>query len=67
MTAFQLVRQEERRALCSARVTLNGKPAVIRGSRYHFANVAALDGTFNADWAWETAARIVDQGGAFKL
>lgn len=56
----------ERRALCSARVTLNGSPAVISGAQREFAHVTDLATRLSAEWAWETVARVVAAGGAFR-
>jgi hypothetical protein len=56
----------ERQALCSERVTLDGKPAVIGGYRSAFASVTQLRTGTSFEWAWPTVARIVANGGAFK-
>jgi hypothetical protein len=60
---------DEKLALCDARVTLNGEPAVIIGARpwRPDAKVATLrsDGPVAA-FAWETVAQIVADGGAFE-
>lgn len=61
------MRNSERIALCSTKVTLNGKPAIITGYRTQFATVRTLDGTMRGEWAWETVKHIVDNGGHFKL
>lgn len=57
---------DERRALCAAEVTINGKPAAIGGVMLDYPVVTALDGSVSAEWAWETVARIVAAGGSFK-
>lgn len=38
---------------------LNGKLAVICGWSNDFATIAALDGSQQFDWAWETVDRIM--------
>lgn len=59
-------RLEARRALCEAKVTLNGKRAKIMGARKQFATVAQFDTGLSAEWSWEAVARIVANGGNFK-
>lgn len=56
----------ERYRLAAAEVTLDGKRAQIVGVNHRFAMVRALDGSIEAGWAWETAARIVARDGAFR-
>lgn len=57
---------DERRALCEAEVTLDGKPATIRGAQKAFAFVSQRDTGLGAQWAWPTVADIVaNRGGAF--
>lgn len=57
---------DERRALCDAHVTLNGKRAVIRGWKRDFATVAAIPHGEFYEYAWETVAHIVaDKEGKF--
>lgn len=60
---------EGRRAYCGASVTLNGKRATISGAQNDYATVAAFpwEGGASGEWAWETVARIVANGGAFTL
>ena len=49
------------------RVTLDGKPAQVVGLRLPFATVRTLDPDVPSyEWAWATAARIVDNGGSFR-
>jgi hypothetical protein len=57
---------DARRALCEARVTLNGRPARISGAQLEFAVVRDTVTGLACEWAWETAARIVARGGAFR-
>lgn len=59
--------ENQKRELVVKPVTLNGRPAVIGGVKCAFAQVATLDGTSKAEWAWGTVARIVAKGGQFKL
>lgn len=54
------------RRYVGAACTLDGRPATISGRRNAFATVAELDGPLALEWAWETVARIMDAGGAFK-
>ena len=56
----------DRNALIDARVTLNGKPAVICGQLNDYATVAALPDGPSYEWAWPTVARIVANGGDFR-
>ena len=57
---------DDKRALCAARVTLNGAPAIITGARNPFATVASLKGPqHDATFSWPAAARIVARGGTF--
>jgi hypothetical protein len=59
--------EREKRELCQDRVTLNGKPAVVTGYKNEFAMVKALDSCEQAEFAWETVARIVNlKNGAFR-
>ena len=57
-----------KREFCGKPVTLNGKPAVISGAWRPFALVRTLhDGGLTcAEYAWETAAKIIMHGGNFK-
>lgn len=58
---------EDRRALCAQPCTLDGRPAVILGAREPFATVCDKSTGAGAQWAWETVARVMARGGAFKL
>jgi len=58
---------EKKSILVAARVTLNGRPAVIAGKSLKFANVCTLCGTLRAEYSWEACERIVLAGGNFKL
>lgn len=59
-------RLADRRALCEVDgVTLNGRPAVIRGAREGFATVSAIPDGESYQWSWDSVARIVDAGGRF--
>lgn len=49
-----------------APVTLNGAPAIIRGAFQRFATVELRDAGLGAQWVWETVARVMAKGGAFK-
>jgi hypothetical protein len=56
---------EEKRALCYAVVTLNGKPAVICGAQNEYATVAALPHGESCEWSWHTVKHVVANGGDF--
>lgn len=58
---------EARRALCAARVTLNGSRAIVTGARNPFASVVSLDGPqYDVTYSWTAVARVIANGGAFK-
>lgn len=56
---------EERQALCTVEVTLDGQPARISGWRNRFATVRLVGSGLGAEWAWPTVATIVSNGGSF--
>ncbi|UBV13024.1 hypothetical protein [Mycolicibacterium fortuitum] len=57
----------QRQRLCESKVTLDGEPARIIGWGQPFATVSRSDGRGGrVEFAWATAARIVDAGGAFQ-
>lgn len=56
---------DARRELCEAKVTLDGQPAKICGTRNEFATVRMGTG-LAVEFAWATVALIVSRGGAFK-
>lgn len=56
----------DRYALCDTPVTLDGKPAKIAGAKRDFATIRTLPDGASYEWAWETVARVVANGGAFK-
>ncbi|KMV19651.1 hypothetical protein ACT17_06340 [Mycolicibacterium conceptionense] len=58
--------EEQRKALCDTPVTLDGEPAKISGWALPFAKVHRRDGRGGeVEFAWSTAARIVELGGRF--
>ena len=59
-------RNIDRDQLVNARVTLNGRPARISGTKLDFARVTDRETGLGCEWAWETVARIVAKGGAFQ-
>jgi hypothetical protein len=63
--AYPYIGEDQRRDLVCARVTINGKPAVIGGIKCQFAMVRSLDGSVSAEYAWSTVARIVARDGKF--
>lgn len=56
---------DQRRLYCGMDCTLDGEPAVISGSRNDYAAVAMLSGRVNAEYSWDTVARIMKVGGGF--
>jgi hypothetical protein len=67
MTDLNPATLDARRALCAARVTLNGTRAIVTGARNPFASVVSLDGPqYDAEFSWAAAARVIAKGGAFK-
>jgi hypothetical protein len=56
----------DRVALCDVPVTLDGEPAMVCGYRNDFATVCQLRGPLRLEWAWETVARIISNGGDFR-
>jgi hypothetical protein len=58
---------EARRALCEAKVTLDGKPAKIIGAAEQYATVHQTPDGFGWHWSWTAVAHIVaNRGGAFR-
>lgn len=55
----------ERRALCEADITLNGRPAKISGACLDYAMVTDRESGLGAEWSWPAVQRIVAKGGAF--
>ena len=47
-------------------VTLDGKPAIILGSKRQFGTVATLPNGPSYEFSWNTIGRILDRGGDFK-
>jgi hypothetical protein len=58
--------QVQRRELCEAKVTLNGKPATIAGYSLPFAHVTEIDSGLSAEWSWTAVALVVSRGGDFR-
>jgi hypothetical protein len=58
---------EDRRKLAEARVTLDGRPAVISGIQNDFAKVTVLDTGESYTWSWPGVKRVIETaGGHFK-
>ena len=57
---------EDRRILAENDVTLNGVRARIVGIKNDFATVRQLPDGLQADFAWVTVERIVNNGGEFR-
>lgn len=55
----------DRYALTAAKVTLNGQPAKVTGALNDYAKVTQIESGLSCEWAWETVARIVANGGRF--
>lgn len=60
------VSEKEKRDLVAAKVTLNGRPAVISGIKEKFAKVRQIPSGDSAEFAWHTVRHIVGKGGKFK-
>ena len=58
--------EDQRYDLANTPVTLNGEPAQIAGVKLPFAGVRNLKTGESYQWAWETVARIVANGGDFR-
>jgi hypothetical protein len=71
--ATALLTLAEKRDLCAIPVTLNGHAANICGAANLFATIRTSapwtpeNKTLSGDWQWYAVARIVSEGGAFKL
>jgi hypothetical protein len=59
------VSAEQRRELCNAVVTLNGKRAKIISARSDFARVVIVSEGMGCEFAWTTVALVVSRGGKF--
>lgn len=59
-------REEQRRELCEAEVTLDGRRARVIGYANPFATVATLPDGPRVEFAWSTVARIIERGGEFR-
>ena len=57
---------DERAQLVGRACTLNGEPAIVAGWRAPFATVRQVRTGLSAEWAWTTAARLLERGGAFE-
>jgi hypothetical protein len=49
-----------------AKVTINGRGAVICGFKEKFATVTSTDMSLSADFSWKAVDRIMKSGGNFK-
>lgn len=56
----------DRTALAQERVTLNGKPAKIVGTRNEYPRVVIIATGEGYEWSWEACARVVANGGRFE-
>lgn len=66
MTVHTSVTLDTRHELCATPVTLNGNRARISGALLPFARVTDTTTRLSAEWAWETVARVVANGGRFE-
>ena len=58
--------EDQRRALCAAKVTLNGQPAAVSGWRAAHARVTDYATGLGAEWSWDAVAHVVEHNdGAF--
>lgn len=49
-------------------VTLNGKPATVKGRLLKFPVIRTLDGLNSAEFSWETIIRVIrENGGQFTM
>jgi DNA-binding transcriptional regulator YhcF (GntR family) len=61
------IAEERREKYSLLDVTLNGKPAAIKGFRLHFAQIVELDAHGPCvEFTWDAVARIVEKGGNFE-
>jgi hypothetical protein len=61
-----MITDNQKRAMIAAKVTLDGKPALIMGRLEAFPIVASLDGKHRAEFSWRTCAAVLASGGNFK-
>jgi len=59
--------QAEKNRLVDTRVLLNNRPARIIGRLLPFPRVRDMRADIEAEFAWETVARVVAAGGRFKI
>ena len=59
-------RVDERRALLTSPITLNGERATLSGIENPFATVTQRGSGMSCKWDWSTVARVVASGGGFK-
>jgi hypothetical protein len=57
---------DEKRALCDAKVTLDGKRAKVQGACRDFPRVTMLRSGLSVEFCWATVARVVARGGNFR-
>ena len=61
-----MITQAEKDTAVNTSVTLNGKPAVIRGRKLKFPKVCELNSPLAVEYAWETVLHVINNGGHFK-
>lgn len=63
----ETVSMDERERLITAHVTLNERPAHVRGRLPAYPSVISLDRELQGEWSWDAVSRIVARDGKFKL
>jgi hypothetical protein len=58
--------ERKRELVNSKNVTLNGRPATISGLLCDFAIVSQFPTGLQAEFAWQTVERIINNGGNFR-
>lgn len=58
---------ELRRRLCTARVTLEDRPAIIWGEKDPYATVHTLDDALEYTYDWTVVRRVVETDGKFYI
>lgn len=67
LTPMNKIDAARKRQLCETHVTLDGRPANIRGASLPFANVVCIETGVNFDYAWTVTDNIVrNKNGDFR-
>jgi|DEB0MinimDraft_4_1074332.scaffolds.fasta_scaffold190919_1 hypothetical protein len=62
----RIIKEDERYDLVNTPVTLNGQPAQIAGAKMDFPIVRNIETGEHYEYAWQTVAHVVANGGNFK-